>query len=140
MVAEEVVWVQLLDPVRLEGFFGEVLQVLRHDHIASADDSRRQDMTVIEVREVERRDQGYVACNQAISCCLVHEISCPLECRAVPIWLVAHQSFDPLTVNVFGPFGLEDIGHSELHEHVAHRRRIENVGVEKRRIVAHGLP
>ena len=82
----------------------------------------------------------FVVSNQAISCRLVHQIPSPLECGAVSVRLIAHQCVDPLTVDVFRPSGLEDIGNGELHENVAHRRWIENVGVEKRRVVAHGLP
>jgi len=51
--------------------------------------------------------------------------------RAVPVGFIAQQCFDPFSMNVGRPLGLEEVGDGKLHQDIPHGCRIEDIGVKK---------
>jgi hypothetical protein len=53
---------------------------------------------------------------------------------------IAQKRVDPFPMDVSRPLGLEKIRDRQLHQRVPHGRRVEDIRVEKDRVLAHFEP
>ena len=138
MIAEKLIWMLGLNPERIKRDLRKISQIHRNDHIAMAHDGRRKNAAIVRIWKLERWDQAFIAGDQGIACMGIHKIARTFQSGALAMRLIGQKGFDPFAVDVSRPSGLIDISHCELQEQVADWGWIQYVGVEQRRVVAHG--
>ncbi len=129
-----------LDPVGSESFTGEVSQILGHDGVATPNDGGGENMPVVGIGKLKRRNQVVVTGHQTIPRRAVHPVARPLQRGPVPMRLIEQQRVDPFAVNIGGPPRPENVRDCELKQQVPHGGGIEDIGIKKDGVDTHGLP
>lgn len=107
LVPDEVVRMLGLNLVHLQRGLREVFQVERDNHVSPPSDCRRQDVSVVLVRQSEYGYQTLIACHKTAEHVLVHQISCAFQLRAFQVGAVFEHAVDSLLMDVARPFSLE---------------------------------
>ena len=97
-------------------------------------------MPIVGIRQCEGRHQGFIAGDQAVACRPVHQVAGSFQRRAVPMRFIAQKRIDLFPMDVRRSLGLEKIRDRQLHQRVPHGRRVEDIRVEKDRVLAHFEP
>jgi hypothetical protein len=135
--------------IRVDGLDGElakdrrreIAQIERDNEASSAVNRRRQDVSVIDIGEGQRRDEGLVFGDEAIGDVLVHELALSSETRGRDIRPIGQDVSRPLIMNLVRPTRLEQVREGKLHEQVAERGRVKDACIVEydwgHRLVAH---
>ena len=117
---------------------GKILEVPRYDHVAASDDGSRKHVAVVRVREFDRGNERTIPCDQAVTGGSIHEIASAFERGTIAMRLIAQEGVDPLSMDVCRPSRPKGIADRQLHEQIAYRRRVEDVGIEQCGVTGHG--
>jgi hypothetical protein len=93
---------------------------------------------VVRVRELDCRDELLISGDQTITGCLIHETTRAFKGRTIEMARIADEGVDPLSVNVCRPSRSKDIAYGQLKKEITQRRRVEDVGIQQRRVASHG--
>lgn len=111
---EKCVGMHCLDPMGSESFIREVTQILGHDGVATPDDGSGENMPVVGIGKLKRRNQAVIAGHQTIPRRGVHLVTRPFQRGPVPMRLIEQQRLDPFAVDIGGPPGPEYIRDREV--------------------------
>ena len=132
LIAQEFIGMLCINVERRQNGLRKVFQVLRHDHVAAADDRRRENVTIVFIGQGKRRDERLIAGDKAIARMPIHQVTGALQDGTIAMRLIAKERFDPFAMNVGAPFRAVQIRDCELQKNIPHGGGIEDVGVEKR--------
>ena len=74
----EIVGMKSVDPIFFGRVLWEVFKIECNNYVGTAEYGRRQNMAIIGIRELHRRDQLFVSLNQAVRNVGVHELASSL--------------------------------------------------------------
>lgn len=129
---------QDFDAVGHHCVFWKVSQIAVNDHVTASGDCRSEDMTVVGIGKIERRDQRFVSGDQTVP--RGRSMRRRVCSRVARSRFVADQGVGPLPMDVFGSFGAKDIVSRHLQKNIPHLRGIENVGIKKSGEARHWAP
>ena len=137
--ANEVIGMLCFQPTRCQPVRGKIPQVEGHDYAGTTVDRGRQNMAVVNVREVEFRDESFVTRNDRLGKVLVHDrprALQPIDCHIGP---VGEKVGDPFFMNRHAPKRLVQVLIRQPQKKVSKASGIQDVGVEQRRQSVHRL-
>ena len=107
----------------------KIPQVVGDHRIRFGVNRRRQDMSVVGIRQMRDRNKIFVAAHEAVHDSGIHQCACPLHLLARQVRAILENIFDPLFVDRIGPTRSKKIRGCELNEQVSHRGGVEYAGV-----------
>lgn len=105
--------------VDLKIFGRKVGEIKGHDQICTAMESSSDNVTIVGVRKLDRRDQVFEAFRQTVSYVAVHQHARALKLLAGQIRTVCQDISDPLVVNHIAPAGPKQVGQCQIHQQIA---------------------
>lgn len=86
-------------------------------------------MAIIRVGKLQRRNEGFVVFNQAVSNDSIHDSCGFFKLLKFQIWLVLDKVSNPLIIDFLAPAGLKKSSGGKLNQNVSCREWIKNIRV-----------
>jgi len=137
LIRHEVVGMQSFDAILGESVGREIGQIESHDDIGPGPDRGREDVAIIRIRQLQSRDEVFVAGDKAVADMGIHQVAGPLQLFALQVWTIFEDAPHPLVVDCVSPLGAKKVRKREMHQQVAKRCRVEHASVIKCREGAH---
>jgi hypothetical protein len=119
-----------LDSITFQNRPGKMLEILCNNHFRITTNCSGKNMTIIFIRQAERRNERHVPCHQAVSHMPIHQFTGAFQSVRIDIGTLGPEVPNPFIMDFGGPPGPEQISYSLLHEKVAERGWIKNTGIK----------
>lgn len=105
-----------LDPIVSQLVGREVGEVTGNNNVGPAPDRRGQDVPVVRVGQVKRRDQVFVPRHQAVADVRIHQVADSLGLLSCNVRVIFLDIAHPLFVDGVSPPGSKQVRHRQIHQ------------------------